>query len=1536
MNNAGIAPRQLSVLALDTDWFSAHGGITTINRHLCVALAAAGARVFCAVPGMTVEEAKAAAAVGVELVAVPPTPGVEGHNQMLRRPRLPDDIKPDLIIGHGRITGPAARALVEDHYPAAARLHVIHTSPDETEWARIEQIPDAGERAQPRYEAEMALATTATRVAAVGPRLHEEAIRNLSTYHGVPTPLRLDPGFDGTDARPRQPPPGRPAQILILGRLEDAGIKGLKIAAAAIGHAVENGCIRVDEIEVLLRGALSATQSQVRDDFRSAAGQLALRVTPRRYTTNSDDLGHDMRRASVMLMPSRAEAFGLVGAEAIMAGTPVLVSGRSGLGMLLTEVLEPGDAAKLVVPVTDEPELDAQRWGEALAGVLNDLNTAFARADRVRRLLATRISWAKAAADVLSVCTASHSDAAISDRHWIDSVQVTLPNGTVGRLFSGRTAVLGAISEWLADTTGTTGAIVTGDPGSGKSAVLAWFALSDDRETRSWLHDRSTVPVPTGVRWIPVHARGRELAEIVAAIAEQAGVPATGALALVERLTELPGQTCVVIDAADEASEVEALIGDLIQPLCRRRGGARVLIGGRRHVANRLDQMAKTFDLDSDAYADQDGIAEYAYGLLTQRLSLERSFQASSERIRRVARTVAQAARRSFLVAQLASVAIVARGELPSREHRFPHEVGQAMADYLDAVTDDRARAEELLRPLAFACGQGLPAGLWARLAGALAGTPGEYKDTDLAALFRTPLASLLSVSRRPGSTGKAIGRSSYRLFHDALAEHLASVAAPFPEAPQDAAETRDKIVETLLLTVPTSGDGIRNWEQADPYLLDYVLEHALSTAALPELLHDPVLLATAGGRAVRRVLTRIPEPMQVVVRAYESVSQQQAASTPPPLRAAYLALAALRAADPELVKFWCRRNGYAAGAGWWPRTAWWRSPTSHRVVREHARTVNQIAIATTINETVAISGSDDQTIGLTSIGAPTVAGVDLAPVDVSVRLPAPVLALTVVHLDSMPLVVVGTDDGSLNLVDLPGGRLSERTLPSDSPVMALATVPDPEVPKVLAGHEDGVVRTWSVLPTELLADEQITDTEIFAIAAAASGAYFAATGGGELWYRDMRRGTRAMHDGCPAVSALAPATGLRADAEVITGHTDGTIRLWTADPDHAPHVTQLPDADTVTAIVATRIGELDLVIAATETADEVHVVDVARGIVLPAGLTGHHDPLWSLTVGHVDGRPVVLGAGGDDQVHLWSLGGLTDGRPSAATPHWHPSRLTYAGSRLLTVAINEARDLAVLNAATGDVVHGPHGVPGGRDICTTAIDTDGAQVCYAAATHEELIGLACGDAPPTWVSTGVPGWVQGMAYTTIAGSLTLVCVTTEGKVLLLDPATLAAPRLLTLPEPFGPVTAMTVTTGASGGALLVLGDRNGRAGVWQLPDLLPAIPVQALAGEPLTSVALISHRVIAGTLSGAVRLGTGAAQPTVAAHQQPVRRLLHIHGQTVSGGDDGKVFVWAGGSVPAAAIDIGAPVTDLAILADGRLAISTLHGVATFELREA
>lgn len=390
--------RPVRVLALDTEWFSVHGGISTFNRHLCAALVAEGARVFCVVLAPTAAEHAAANSVGVTLVAAPQLPGGESARQaLMRRPSLAADETPDLIIGHDHITGPAAKTLAEDHFPGAVRIHIVHTLPDENEWARPENRNDAGQRAERRVRDAIDLSENAI-VAAVGPRLYDQFLLDLSVRPGIPKPLRLDPGFDIFDNGIRQPPPGRRKQLLIFGRLEDHHLKGLDIAGRAVGYGIDKLGLKEDQLAILLRGASPQMHADLRDSFM--AGRTNLRVIPRTYSPHAEDLQDDLKRATLALMPSRAESFGLAGQEAIQAGTPVLISARSGLGELLTE-LAPDQAARIVLPIDDNPD-DNARWASAITAILRDTTAAFTNAGRLRDLMAQRRTWAMAAKLILN------------------------------------------------------------------------------------------------------------------------------------------------------------------------------------------------------------------------------------------------------------------------------------------------------------------------------------------------------------------------------------------------------------------------------------------------------------------------------------------------------------------------------------------------------------------------------------------------------------------------------------------------------------------------------------------------------------------------------------------------------------------------------------------------------------------------------------------------------------------------------------------------------------------------------------------------------------------------------------------------------------------------------------------------------------------------------------------------------------------------------------------------------------------------------
>ncbi|QKV93993.1 glycosyltransferase [Streptomyces sp. NA02950] len=390
------------VLSVATEWASSHGGLSTFNRDLCRALAAAGARVFCVVLTATAEEAVAAAEAGVTLLPAPGMPGASEDMRLTSRPELPAGILPNLVVGHGRITGPAAKKLADDFFPAARRLHLVHMAPDEIEWYKPDRGTDAGLRAEQRTDIERALGRSAHRVVTVGPRLHDQFLAEF-TGTGVLPPLRLDPGFDAADSSaPRTPPGGNPLRVLLIGRTEDARLKGVDLAAAACGRVAdwlhEDGLRR---LRLLVRGAPEAVAEEQRTQVVTWAAGPRLDVVVRPYAADQSRVGDDLDSSSLVIVPSRSEGFGLVGVEAIAHGVPVLVSSESGLAQLLRETLGHEAADPFVVTMSGDDEKDTDKWARAIDRKLRDRDGAFRQTAQLRARLAERTPWSRAAAVVL-------------------------------------------------------------------------------------------------------------------------------------------------------------------------------------------------------------------------------------------------------------------------------------------------------------------------------------------------------------------------------------------------------------------------------------------------------------------------------------------------------------------------------------------------------------------------------------------------------------------------------------------------------------------------------------------------------------------------------------------------------------------------------------------------------------------------------------------------------------------------------------------------------------------------------------------------------------------------------------------------------------------------------------------------------------------------------------------------------------------------------------------------------------------------------
>ena len=437
-----------------------------------------------------------------------------------------------------------------------------------------------------------------------------------------------------------------------------------------------------------------------------------------------------------------------------------------------------------------------------------------------------------------------------------------------GWFFTGRRLVLSDLVAWLCAVPDPKDnvRVVTGGPGSGKSAVLARLVTMSD------LHYRVGMPTPLAtddpVAGLPpdaidvaVHARAASTDEVISALAAAAGAPQSDLDGVIETLLEKkPGTFTIVVDALDEANNPH----ELALALCKLAGetadkGVRLLVGTRpggpdRRLITDLGRSARgdraLIDLDAPAFLSRDDLAEY----VRRRLLLsdvppgpgrrDTPYRGREALAGQAAAAVAVAAYPAFLIGQLVSRALLLRAQ-PISPHdpgwqQFPKTVADAMDQYLAGVGDqaEQDRVEDLLRPLAYARGDGLPlddARLWPELATALARPGRRYTVDDVAALLDTAADYLVETV----ITGEA---AYYRLYHQALSDRLRARDQQHLR-PVSVAQT---IYECLLGTVTRRPNGTRDWPTAHPYLRSQLAGYAADAGQLLSLLDDPGFLAAA------------------------------------------------------------------------------------------------------------------------------------------------------------------------------------------------------------------------------------------------------------------------------------------------------------------------------------------------------------------------------------------------------------------------------------------------------------------------------------------------------------------------------------------------------------------------------------------------------------------------------------------------------------------------------------------------------------------
>ncbi|MFJ8106019.1 hypothetical protein [Streptomyces sp. NPDC096132] len=420
--------------------------------------------------------------------------------------------------------------------------------------------------------------------------------------------------------------------------------------------------------------------------------------------------------------------------------------------------------------------------------------------------------------------------------------------GETGWYFCGRTRLLRRIIGWL-DRADRGLFAVTGSPGTGKSALLGRIATLSVPELRAVaeaegaLNDTPNSALPTlGSVDLALSCRNKTLDDCLRAVADALDLPTREdgwlrAAEVVRQVGDLGRRVAVVIDGLDEAKRAEAvpIAADLLRPLAELPG-VRVLVGTRPHradgttVTTDAGPLIHALDPDETAVLDHEpesraDLTAYAYRRLFAPGDGPRLPQDSA---REWAERIADASRGSFLYARVAARSIL-EAPVPPPGTNWRTALERLLTGGLTKVLDteferspDPERLRDLLRPLAWAEGAGLPRrDLWPVLASALADGKRAYEDTDVSWVLEHAGFHLVE----SGESGQTV----YRLHHQSLIDHFRRTS------PWDA---HARITKALLATLPGRGPAAWN-SSAQPYLRRHLATHALAARLLPTVMRD-------------------------------------------------------------------------------------------------------------------------------------------------------------------------------------------------------------------------------------------------------------------------------------------------------------------------------------------------------------------------------------------------------------------------------------------------------------------------------------------------------------------------------------------------------------------------------------------------------------------------------------------------------------------------------------------------------------------------
>ncbi|MEU0894925.1 caspase family protein [Streptomyces massasporeus] len=1066
----------------------------------------------------------------------------------------------------------------------------------------------------------------------------------------------------------------------------------------------------------------------------------------------------------------------------------------------------------------------------------------------------------------------------------------------VGWWFSGRHQALHDITEWLADPAAEAcpALVVTGAPGSGKTAVLGLLAAVSDPEYRR------TVPLASiGVRGsqLPrpkaigttVYAQSLTDQQIVRALAAALRLPQVEAVAdLLNHLGARPAPDrphVVLVDGLDEAVTPTSLCGQVLRPLMELAAPhVRLLLGTRPHLFSALGLDADGhIDLDSPRYADPEAVLVYTVRNLLDAHRDSPYVHCPHDIRLGVAHAVAAAAGNCFLVARITAGTLAATPDLPDPcdpawRRSLPSAAADAMhRDLHQRFGADAARILALLRPLAYAEGQGLPwEDIWAPLATELAGH--SYTNDDLHQLRRDAGAYVVEAVED--------GRSVYRLYHESMAEYL--------RQGQDAGRVQRAFTTVLRRSVAYAVDGLPDWARAHPYTLRHLATHAAAAGLLDTLLSDieflvhadydtlmPCLLEAEGDEA--RLNTAVFRSCLHVLRHLDAAARRQV-----------LAVEAARFNVPHLVQ---TLNGRAGKRAWKPLVASGGQLSSNlrNALTGHTGLVEGLACTEVNGRPVAVTGSTDLTVRMWDLATGEQVGAPMTGHTGEIE------RVACTEVAGRPVAVTVSHDMTVRLWDLGTGRAIGEPMTGHSDVVyALACCELDGRPVAVTGGYDRTVRVWDLTTRQALgrpvtgaglvkslACAVLRGRPVFVTGSTDSLRLWDLTSRRRLGRLDRRRGDTWYHD--------VTFTELHGRTVVVSADDVGRVRVW--DPESRRIVCEFTGHEGwASSVVCTVLdGRNVAVVGYQDGTAQIWDLEAKRPVGPPIG--GHAFPLLSVAYAQLADRPVII-TSAYDTLRIWDLSrrsfgspvvghtqrvlaldhATVDGLPVVVTGSqdstvrvWHLSPalrssepLTHDAAEVGAMAcrVLDGRPVAVSGTsrgaalvwdlATGRAVHRLRGAEEQYQSCTACVELNGREVVVVGTMDGSVRvwDLETGELTERCAVEDIGMWADCCL---VDGHLVLASSTPGQQLRSHDPTT---GRTLARTPDSHAVRSLTVGR-PNDRPIVVTGSEDWTVQIWELPTCNPL-------GPPLTGHTRSVWTVALAELDGRPVILTGSADNTL------------------------------------------------------------------------